>query len=81
MKGYALRDPRKNFENYIWSLLDNGVIEQSLTDELHELRRYRNTIHLNPDKTPEIEGNGLPEDWNRAVKALRALEVCLMANA
>lgn len=81
LKAYPLRDPRKNFENYIWTLLDNGIIDRDLCNELHRLRKYRNTIHLNPDKTPQIEGNGLPEEWNKSVTALNSLENELLKHA
>ena len=76
-KNYTLRSSRRNFENFIWALFDNDVVDQTLCDELHRLRQYRNTIHLNPSRTPQIEGNGLPEEWNKAVEALITLETNL----
>ena len=53
-KGFTLRSKRKIFENYIWALLDNQVIAEQLCDRLHELRKYRNFLHLNANQTPQI---------------------------
>jgi hypothetical protein len=81
LKKYVLRDRKGNFENFIWALFDNHVIDHALCDELHRLRKYRNLIHLNPNRAPQIEGNGLPEEWNKACSALARLEEVTSKNS
>lgn len=70
----SLRPQQKNFYSYIEVLKANKILTVELSDELHRLRIYRNGVHLDAAKTPTFEGNGLPEEWNKACKALRILE-------
>ena len=46
LKNFELRTKRKCFENYIFALEDNSVINSDFSAELQELRVYRNSIHL-----------------------------------
>ncbi|WP_406828145.1 hypothetical protein [Microbulbifer sp. ARAS458-1] len=68
---------RRNFEGFINGLHESAVIDSGLAEELHDLRMYRNIIHLNADKTPEINTEGYPAEWVNANVALQRLEVVL----
>ena len=73
----SLKPQHNNFFSYIEVLKANKIVADQLADELHRLRKYRNTVHLDAAKTPRVEGNGLPEEWNKACLALRDLEQAL----
>lgn len=80
IKKKGLKPKGKNFFSYIELLKANNIVSEALADEMHRLRQYRNIVHLNADETPEIEGNGLPVNWNHACQALQELEDCLTKN-
>lgn len=66
------------FKKGIDLLNSKGVIKRALRDRLHDLREYRNTIHLHLHGKVEMH-DGLPKRYNDAVRALHQLEVAMKA--
>jgi uncharacterized protein (DUF924 family) len=54
-----------------------GVFKQALRDELHVLRDTRNHIHIHLRQAPVEAYDGMPTQYNRAVKALHQVESAL----
>lgn len=67
-----IRDDTK-FKTTINMLNSKGVVKQELRDRLHELREYRNTLHLYLHGTVDMH-DGMPKRYNDAVRALHAME-------
>lgn len=57
-----------------------GIITSTLRDELHELRKYRNGIHLYLQDKVEMH-DGKPKKYNDAVRALHKVERALAKHA
>lgn len=66
-----------NFKKVIDTLQSKGVIDHKLRETLHELREYRNTIHLYLQEEVEMH-EGKPRRYNDAVRALHKLEKVLI---
>jgi len=64
------------FNRGINILNSRGVIKKPLRDLLHELREYRNTIHLHLQDKVEMH-DGLPKRYNLSVLALHELEAAM----
>lgn len=65
------------FEKCINVLHSRGVFKHPFQNELHELRMYRNEVHLYlKDKVPMADGK--PRPYNRAVRALKGVESRLL---
>lgn len=64
------------FKKVIDTLQSKGVVPAKLRDKLHDLREYRNGIHIYLQREVEMYG-GKPRRYNEAVRALRSLEKTL----
>lgn len=67
-----VRDGAK-FHKVIDTLNSKGVYKQALRDKLHELREYRNEVHLYLKGEVEMH-DGKPKRYNEAVKTLHEVE-------
>ena len=65
-----------NFKKGINVLNSKGVIKRPLHDQLHELREFRNTIHLHLQGKVAMH-DGLPKRYNDSVRALQQLEAAM----
>lgn len=61
------------FLKVIDCLNSKGVYKQALRDKLHELREYRNEVHLYLKGDVEMH-DGKPKRYNEAVRTLHAVE-------
>ena len=61
------------FKKCINILHSQGVFKHPFQDELHELRKYRNNVHLHIQGKVKM-ADGKPAQYNRAVLALRGVE-------
>jgi hypothetical protein len=66
------------FKKVIDTLQSKGVVDANLRERLHDLREYRNTIHLYLHEDVGMH-EGKPRRYNDAVRALRHLERALAA--
>lgn len=64
------------FKKTIDTLRSNGVIKQKLSDKLHELREYRNGIHIYLQGKVDMHGDK-PRKYNNAIVSLHQLERAL----
>ena len=72
----GLAQPDVKFKRCIDLLNSNKVIRQALRDKLHELREYRNNVHLFLNEKVEM-AEGKPRRYNDAVVTLHKLEKAL----
>ena len=61
------------FNKCINVLHSRGIFKHPFQDELHELRKYRNNVHLYIQGKVQM-ADGKPVQYNRAVLALRGVE-------
>lgn len=69
-----------SFNTSINTYQSEGIITSKLRDELHDLRDYRNGIHLYLQESVEMH-DGKPKKYNDAVRALRKVEKALKKHA
>ena len=65
------------FKRAIDTAHSKGIYKQAMRDELHELRNYRNEVHLYLKNDAVEMCDGKPAKYNKAVKLLHALEAQL----
>jgi|GEM_PF-3011437 len=73
---YKLANKNIKFKKVIDTLGNAEIIEKGLMDQLHELREYRNNIHLYLREEVEMY-EGKPRKYNNSIRALHNLEAAL----
>ncbi len=73
---FKLINEDAKFKKIINTLQSKGVISPRIRKQLHELREYRNGIHLYLQGEVEMH-NGKPQKYNDAIRGLRNLERAL----
>jgi hypothetical protein len=71
-EGWLAEDAR--FKKAIDVANSRGIFKQNVRDGLHQLREFRNEIHLFLKDTPVEMCDGKPTRYNTAVKLLRQVE-------
>ena len=70
--------PGSGFKKVINTFNSSGILSRKIRDRLHELRGYRNEVHLHLKDEVKMY-RGTPEIYNQAVTALKHVEQSLIA--